>query len=164
MNLMAVVGILMLYTYATAIAAPSPLRYENPKSNLTLPLALSTTANALPPDPNIINIPSVGLLRCSSYANTPWENDVLRVLILVTDANRLHVDAGQGYQPIAHPQRYTIGHAAFNFDPSPSLTWLKWSAVRKSLVSTALGFTPATFSFTVSAGPTGFWNGSLTTT
>ncbi len=164
MNFMVLIGIFLLYTYATAIAAPSPLRYENPKSNLTLPLALSTTTNDLPPDPNLLNIPSIGLVRCYSYEYTPWEVDILHVLILATITTRVQLDHGQGNRQVYHPQRYTRGHATFSLDPSISLTWQKWLFVLHFLALNAQDFTPGTFLFLVSEGPTGIWNGSLTTT
>ena len=165
MNILAVVGILMLYTYATtAIAVPSPLSYENPDSNVTLTLASSSsTANDLPPDPQTITIPSVGLVRCYSYQQSLWENDILRVLMHAANIIRIFFNAGQGGQPIGYPQRYAMGHANFSFDPSPGLTWRQWSYVLLFLISNAQEYTPAMFLLLVSDGPTGVWNGSLIT-
>ena len=166
MNILAVVGTLVLYTFATtAIAVPSPLRYENPDTNLTLTLASSSsTDNDLPPDPQTMTIPLVGLVRCYSYQQTLWENDILRVLIHAGNVIRNHVQAGQGKQPIGSPQRYAMGHAHLSFDPSPGLTWRQWAYVLLFINSKAQEYTPAMFLLLVSDGPTGVWNGSLLTT
>ncbi|KAK0515145.1 hypothetical protein JMJ35_002524 [Cladonia borealis] len=164
MNLIAVVvGIFMLYIYATtAIAVPSPLRYENPDSNVTLTLASSSTANDLPPDQTII-IPFVGLVHCYSYEHSLWENDILRVLSHAANIIRNLFDAGQGNQPVGSPQRYIMGHAKLSFDPSPILTWKGLNYVLHFMIWKAQEYTPAMFLLLVSDGPTGVWNGSLIT-
>ena len=163
MNFIAVVGILLLYTYATAIAAPSPLRHETLDSNITLTLASSSTPNGPPPDPNIISIPLVGLVRCYSYEYTPWVDDIISVLTHAVTINHIHVVAGQGHSPVGQRQRYTMGHAVLTFDPSPTLTWLEWSLVLRFMVVNAQEYTIKTFLLLVSSGPTGVWDGSLTT-
>ena len=161
---MAVVGIFMLYTYATAIATAPPLRYENPNSNVTWTLALTSTANALPPDPNVIELPSVGRVRCYSYGYSHWENDIIRVLFYAVTFDQVLIVAGQGHQPVRYSQRYSKGHASLALDPSPQLTWLELSVVLDFLVVSCQEYTPGTFFLEVSDGPSGDWNGSLTTT
>ena len=159
---MAIVGILMVYTYATATAAPSPLRYENPDSNVTLTLAQSSTTNALPPDPNIMEIPSVGRIRCYSYGYSQWQYDLVRALYQATVANFEHIIAEQADFPVRHPQIYSVGHASLSIDPSPQLTWHEWSLVLGFMSLTERQYTPGTFLWEVSGGPSGISNGSLT--
>ena len=163
MNFMAVVGILMLYTYARAIAAPSPLRYEKPDSNVTSTLALTSTANALPPDPDITELPLVGRVRCYSYGYSPWESDLKRALIHANTVIYVLVMSGQGNQRVYNSQRYSRGHASLNLDPSPQLTWFQLAPVLGFLSLNSQEYTPGTFLLEVRDGPSGVWNGSLTT-
>ncbi len=163
MHVMAIVGMLMVYTYATATAAPSPLRYENPNSNVTLTLALTSNTNALPPDPNIMELPSVGLVRCYSYGYSQWELDIVGVLYQAVYNTWILLVHGQADQPISYPLRYSSGHASLAIDTSPQATWFELSLVLGFLGLSAHGYTPGTFSLRVSGGPSGVWNGSLTT-
>ena len=163
MNFTAVFGILILYTYAPAIAAPSPLLSETRDSNITSTLPLSSTTNGPPPDPNLISIPSVGLVCCYSYDYTLWENDILRVLSQALTIAHTRLVTGKAHDPIGRPQRYAFGHALLAFRPSPVLTWLQWSLVLRFMVLNAQEYTPQTFLLLVNGGPTGVWNGSLTT-
>ena len=163
MNFTAVVGILMLYTYATAIAAPSPLRYGKPESNVTLTLALTSTANALPPDPNIIEFPSVGRVRCYSYGYSHWEDDIRSVLAYAVTIDHLEIVAGRGDLPVRYSQRYSMGYASLYLDVSPQITWLQLSLVLEFMILNAQAYSPGTFLLEVSGGPSGDWNGSLTT-
>lgn len=162
MNFMVLIDILLLYTYATAIAAPPPLRYENPNSNVTLKLPLSLGRD-LPPDPSFATISSVGLVRCYSYAYSEWEADIYRTLMLASSIITYRLNAGDADRRVGPEQRYTVGHALLSFDPPPSMTWLQLSFVHGFILALSREYAAATFLLTVSGGPTGVWTGSLTT-
>ena len=163
MNFMAVVGILMLHTYTTVIAAPPPLRYDDLDSNMTLTSPLTSAVNALPPDPNILTLPSVGRIICYSYAESRWNNDIHRLLDYVGSDVVMHIDDGQANQPVHYVRRYYAGHASFLVEPSSQLTWFMLSLVVGFMGLNADLYTPGTFLLEVSGGPSGDWNGSLTT-
>ena len=163
MNFMVVVGILMLHTYITAIAAPPPLRYDNLDSNMTLTSPLTSAANALPPDPNILILPSVGWITCYSYAESPWNDDIRRLLDYIGSDVVMHMEDGQANQSVQYVRRYSAGHASFLVEPSSQLTWLMLSLVVGFMGLNADLYTPGTFLLEVSGGPSGDWNGSLTT-
>ena len=163
MNLMAILSILMLYTYTTAIAAPSPLRYEDLDLNITLASALTSTANALPPDPNVINVPAVGRISCYFYAYSRWDQDITFLLSYIVAIVTTHLNNGQASQPVGHAQLYSAGHALFEVNPSPQLTWYMLSLVVGFMGLNTQDYTPGTFLLRVSGGPSGVWNGSLTT-
>ena len=162
MNLMAVVGILMLYPYTTAIAAPSSLRYEDLDYNMTSAPALTSTANTLPPDPNVINVQSVGQISCYAYVYSLWNEDIMHLLTYVVAIVTMHLNDGYGGQPVRYPQMYSAGHALFKIEPSPQLTWYMLSIVVGFIRLNNQLYTPGTFLLEVSGGPSGGWNGSLT--
>ena len=159
---MAVAGILMLQTYTTAIAAPPHLRYDDLDSNMTLTSPLTSTAN-LPPDPNVIVLPSVGRIKCFSYAYSQWNNDITVLLASVVSVIARHLNGGQASRPIGYSWSYSAGHASFHIEPSRQLTWYKLSLVVGFIHLNAEMYTPGTFLLEVSGGPSGDWNGSLTT-
>lgn len=163
MNFMAIVSILMLYTYTTAIAAPSPLRYEDLDLNMTLASALTSTANALPPDPNVINVPSVGRISCYFYQYSRWDEDIIYLLSHIVAIVTIHLNTGQANRPVGYSHRYSAGHALFEVNPSPQLTWYMFSLAVGFMGLNAEDYTPGTFLLRVSGGPSGVWNGSLTT-
>ena len=162
MNFVAVVGILMLYTYTIAIAAPSSLRYEDLDYNMTLTPALTSTANALPPDPNVINLQSIGRISCYAYVYSRWNEDIVRLVIYVVAIVMMHIHDGQGSQPVRYTQMYSVGHALFRIEPSPQLNWNMLSLVVGFIGLNNQLYTPATFLLAVSGGPSGDWYGSLT--
>lgn len=162
MNFMTVVSILMLYAYTTAIAVHSPLRYEDLGFNMTLASALTSTANALPPDPNVIRVQSVGRISCYAYVYSQWNEDIVRLLTYVVAIVTMHLNDGAGGQPVRYTQMYSAGHALFKIEPSPQLTWYMLSLVVGFIGLNNQAFTPGTFLLEVSGGPSGYWNGSLT--
>ena len=160
---MAVVAILMLHTYTRAIAAPPHLHYDVLDSNMTLTSPLTSTANALPPDPNVIDLPSVGRVTCFSYASSRWKDEITVLLASVVSAIVRRLNAGQASRPIGYSWSYSSGHATFSIEPSLQLTWYKLSLVVGFINLNAEMYTPGTFLLEVRGGPSGDWNGSLTT-
>lgn len=160
---MAVVGILMLHTYPTAIAAPPHLRYDDLDFNMTLTSPLTSTANVLPPDPNVIILPSVGRIHCFSYAYSRWKDDIYFLLVSLVPIITRHLDGGQASQKIGYQWSYGAGHALFSIEPSLQLTWYELSLVVGFINKNAEMYTPGTFLFEVSGGRSGNWTGSLTT-
>ena len=163
MNFIAVVGILMLHTYTTAIAAAPPLRYEDLDSNMTLTSPLTSADNVLPPDPNVIVLPAVGRISCYSYADSQWTDDIYGLLNHVASIVFMHLEGGLADQPVRYVRRYAAGHASFLIDPSSQLTWRMLFLVVGFVGLSAEQYTAGTFLLEVSGGPSGDWNGSLTT-
>lgn len=158
-----IVGILMLYTYTTTIAAPSPLRYEDLGFNMTLASALTSTANGIPPDPNVIVVQSVGRISCYGYVYSLWNRDITRLHSYIESIVKMHLNDGQADQPVQYSQMYSAGHALFKMDPSLQLTWSMLSVVVSFMGLNDQLYSPGTFLLKVSGGPSGEWNGSLTT-
>ena len=151
------------YTHALYLhdsnRSTSPLCYEDLDLNITLACALTSTANALPPDPNMITIASVGRISCYVYAYSQWNEDITRLLSYIVAIVTMHLNDGQASKPVGYLQMYSAGHALFDIEPSPQLTWY--------MLSLVVGFnvqqhTPGTFLLQVSGGPSGNWIGSLT--
>ena len=153
----------MLHTYTIAIAAPPPLRYDDLDSNRTLTSPLTSTANNLPPDPNVVIVPLVGRINCYSYAYSQWTLDIIRLLAHVVSVVVRHLNSGQANAPVVHLRRYSAGHASLLIEPSRQLTWHMLSIVVGWMGLNAQVYTPGTFLLEVSGGPSGDWNGSLTT-